>query len=102
MRTFVWLVPLAAGLVLAHGCLNPQPTVPARDESSGSDGATTTSSSAEGASATTSPGGTATGGGIEDGTGGTGSGEPGQGAAGAGGAAGATGLDQGGAPPDQD
>ncbi len=109
VRPLVWLVPLAAGVLLAHGCLNPQPTAPARDEagSSGSgDGATATTAAAEGASATTSLGsGNTTGGGIQDGAGGTvgtGSGAPNEGVAGAGGEAGASGLDQGGAPPDHD
>lgn len=88
VRPFVWLVPLAAGLVLAYGCLNPQPTAPARDDDdSGSNGAAATTGVADGASATTGLNGSAAAtGGNQDGSGGTAPEDPGAGLAGAGGA----------------
>ena len=97
VRSLVWLVLLALVAFLAHGCLNPQPTAPARDESE-SPGMTATSNAANGASASSTSGNPSagTGGGIEDGSGGTAA-EP---SPGSGGAAGETGLDQGGASPD--
>jgi len=102
VRSSTWFVPLACAVVLAHGCLDPQPEAPARGpEAGGPSGASATSNASSAGDVATATQGsnaatnTTTTGGLDSGS--AGAMEPGP-DTGAGGQAGASAVDQGGAP----